>query len=121
MFILGAAAVFLPIFLFPENAWAWGPATHLRFASEVLANLDESCATRIPLNGRLLLGLYWRPVTIPKERREAGLSELSRLGIFGRSELETFRIGLERGGRAFLDANPATRHLTIPRYGYTAF
>lgn len=39
--ILLASFATLLIFLFlPSDAHAWGPATHLRFASEVLANLD---------------------------------------------------------------------------------
>ncbi len=44
---------FLLVFLVPDAAWAWGPATHLRFASEVLINLEM-----VPVALRTLLATY---------------------------------------------------------------
>jgi hypothetical protein len=38
--VLVALLSFLVFFFVPEPAFAWGPATHLRYASEVLVNLD---------------------------------------------------------------------------------
>ena len=51
--ILFAIAAFFVFLFVPESAYAWGPATHLRFASEVLVNLPMLGA-----NLRALLANY---------------------------------------------------------------
>ncbi len=51
--ILFTIAAFIVFLLAPESAYAWGPATHLRFASEVLVNLPMLGA-----NLRALLASY---------------------------------------------------------------
>lgn len=53
MTVIAAIAAFLVVFLVPHTAHAWGPATHLRFASEVLVNLDMLGA-----NVRMLLAAF---------------------------------------------------------------
>ncbi len=91
-----------------------GAGAGIRRSLYVAEALHENSYERAIRDGQFVFGLYG-PATIPADRREAELLNLSRLGILSRDDLSE----LDKDPQTFI-ANRKTP-LFLQRYGYLRF
>jgi len=93
----------------------------IRRSFEVAESLRPNCAVRVLRDGEFLFDQLDHPVTIPEQRRKAGLARLERLGISSASDLSRLKSDLQNDPAPYRQNRPTENGVFLPEYDYLSF
>jgi len=93
----------------------------IRRSFDVAEFLRPNCAARIVRDGEFLFDQLDHPVTIPEQRRKAGLARLESLGITSAADLSRLKSDLQNAPASSGQDSETGNGVFLPRYGYLSF
>jgi hypothetical protein len=100
---------------------ATGIGGGIRRSFDVAEFLRPNCAVRIVRDGEFLFDQLDHPVTIPEQRRKAGLARLESLGIRSAADLSRLKSDLQNGPASSGQNRETGNGVFLPKYGYLSF
>jgi hypothetical protein len=100
---------------------ATGIGGGIRRSFEVAGSLRPNCAVRVLRDGEFLFDLLDHPVTIPSQRRNAGLARLEGFGIGSATDLSRLKSDLQNDPASYRQNRQTGSGLFLPNYDYLSF
>ncbi|HWY40917.1 MAG TPA: hypothetical protein VNX27_08995 [Chthoniobacterales bacterium] len=98
---------------------ATGIGGGIRRSFDVAEFLRPNCAVRIVRDGEYLFDQLDHAVTIPEQRRKAGLARLESLGISSAADLSRMKSDVQNG--SFRQNRETENGVFLPKYDYLSF
>ncbi len=87
----------------------------------VAESLRQNCAVTILRDGEFLFDLLEHPVTIPEQRRKAGLARLEGLEIGSSADLGRLKSDLQNDPSSYRQNRQTGNGIFLPKYDYLSF